>query len=552
MQSGRSFRRTGEILLLGTFALLILAPVAALLFEAATPLTHGQSWRTLLGHDLFANLLATLELAALTAALSLIAGALLAGLVEATPVRWQQGLEPMLLGSFLMPPYLTAVAWSLLAGPAGLWNQVMGHGGLALAQLLYSLPGMAIVMALHLTPLVYVMASAALRGVDHRLIETAQVHGASPLRARWMAYRPGVAPALLAATLLVFLASTEEFGVPKVLGDMAGVQVLSVAVEQALDVWPVNLPRAAGIGLLLGTLALMIWLLALPLTRMTATSAQRRAVKTRRWCALPPLLFAVIATGLPLAAIGVTALQKAVTNGLASGNWTWKHFAQVLTPGDGGLAALQTSIGLSVGTSVAGMALAVTGLFILQRFPERTRRFLEVLGYAPQAIPGVVMATGLILFWNAPSNPLPIYGHVPIIGLAYLALTLPYALRYAASGLQQVPVGLSQAASVHGARPPRVLTQIHLPLAWPHVLAGGAVLFAFCMRELAASILLQPPGTQVISTYVYAQFDQGNVNDGMALAVVGIASTLLVLIAVRGVVQGLSKTRSAEAPASAK
>jgi iron(III) transport system permease protein len=67
------------------------------------------------------------------------------------------------------------------------------------------------------------------------------------------------------------------------------------------------------------------------------------------------------------------------------------------------------------------------------------------------------------------------------------------------------------------------------------------------MRELAASILLQPPGTQVISTYVYAQFDQGNVNDGMALAVVGIGSTLLVLIAVRSVVHCLSKTRSLKA-----
>jgi ABC-type Fe3+ transport system, permease component len=443
----------------------------------------------------------------------------------------------MLLGSFLMPPYLTAVAWSLLAGPAGLWNQVMGHGGLALAQLLYSLPGMAIVMALHLTPLVYVMASAALRGVDHRLIETAQVHGASPLRARWMAYRPGVAPALLAATLLVFLASTEEFGVPKVLGDMAGVQVLSVAVEQALDVWPVNLPRAAGIGLLLGTLALMIWLLALPLTRMTATSAQRRAVKTRRWCALPPLLFAVIATGLPLAAIGVTALQKAVTNGLASGNWTWKHFAQVLTPGDGGLAALQTSIGAvrryERGRYGAGGDRPVHPSAVSRAHPkilggaglraagdsrrgdgDRTDSVLERSGQPAADL------------WSCAHHRHGLSGaHSPL----RTALCREW---FAANS------GRSESGGKRARRRPPVLTQIHLPLSWPNVLAGGAVLFAFCMRELAASILLQPPGTQVISTYVYAQFDQGNVNDGMALAVVGIASTLLVLIAVRGVVQG--------------
>jgi iron(III) transport system permease protein len=97
---------------------------------------------------------------------------------------------------------------------------------------------------------------------------------------------------------------------------------------------------------------------------------------------------------------------------------------------------------------------------------------------------------------------------------------------------------------VHGAPSTRVLTQIHLPLAWPHVLAGAAVLFAFSMRELAASILLQPPGTQVISTYVYAQFDQGNINEGMALAMIGIGLTLLVLIAVRVAAESVGRLRN--------
>ncbi|WP_079417475.1 ABC transporter permease [Thiomonas intermedia] len=536
MRAGSWPRRTSEALLLILFALLVLAPLAALVFEAIQPVRSGQSLlsvSSLLGRDTFGNLKATLQLATWTAGVALMAGAFLAGLLDAVPPRGLRWVEPLLLGSFLIPPYLTAVAWTLIAGPVGLWNQLFGHGGAWLAKALYSLPGMAIVMALHLTPLVYVMASAALRGVDHSLREAAQVHGAPPWHARWMGYRPGVIPALLAATLLVFLASAEEFGVPKVLGNLAGVQVLSVAVEQAMDVWPTNLPRASAIGLLLGAISLVIWLLAFPLTRANAGTAQRRPARTHRWSGVPPLLFALIATGLPLAAIAITALQKAVTNGLASGNWTGSHFARVLRLGDGGLSALMASTGLAVFTSIVGMAFAVIGLLALQRAPRRLGRALEAAGYAPQAVPGVVMATGLILFWNAPGNPLPIYGHISIIAIAYLALTLPYALRYAASGLQQIPESMTQAASVHGARMPRILARITLPLAWPHIVAGAAVLFAFSMRELASSILLQPPGVQVISTYIYAQFDQGNVNDGMALAVVGFALTLAVLVIAR-------------------
>jgi len=35
----------------------------------------------------------------------------------------------------------------------------------------------------------------------------------------------------------------------------------------------------------------------------------------------------------------------------------------------------------------------------------------------------VMLVTGLILFWNAPWNPLPLYGHAAILVVAYLTRT---------------------------------------------------------------------------------------------------------------------------------
>lgn len=535
--------RLGVAVLLIVLALLVLAPLGALAHEAWLPvmssagllggLEHG------LGRDAGVALADTLRLAALTAGLSLTLGAGLAWLADAAPPRGMAVIEPLLLASFLIPPYLTAVAWSLLAGPAGLWQRALDFGGVALGRGLYTLTGMAAVMALHLAPLVYVMAAGALRGVDERLIDCAQVHGSSRLRALWTAYRPSVFPALFGATLLVFLAACEEFGVPKVLGNYAGVRVLSVAVEGAMNVWPVDLARAAGIGLLLATLALVLWLATRRLSGGEPLTVHRRARRTRLWSVWPLLLFATVAAGLPLAAIVVTALQKAITNGLQPGNWTLAHLVHVLRPGGSGLQALRTSVVLSIVVSVLGTTLAMLTAWMLGRLASGRARALEVLAYLPQAIPGVVLATGLILFWNARWNPLPVYGHLAILAVAYLTLTFPYALRYAVSGLEQAPQGLSHAAAVHGAGPLRVLGYIRLPLAWPLLLAGATVVFALSMRELAASILLQPPGTQVISTYIYEQFDQGNANDGMAMAVVGVLSTVILL----GVARGLLSRR---------
>lgn len=529
--------RLGASTLTIVLSLLVIAPLLALIWEALQPFIAGgavmatlQQW---LGHNAGDALSGTLRLAALTTLFSIVAGGVMALLAHIAPPRGLSVIEPLVLTSFLIPPYLTAVAWSMLAGSSGLWQQALGFGGINLATMLYTLPGMAAVMAMHLTPLVYVMVAGAFQGVDERLVDCAQAHGASRLRARWTAYRPTVLPALIGSGLLVFLAASEEFGVPKVLGNYAGVHVLSVAVEEAMAVWPINLPRASGIGLMLALLALVLWFMMRSVTKGESVNQHRHVRASHLWSGIPLLLFAVCAAGLPLASIIVTALLKAISSGVQYGNWTIAHFEHVLQPDGDGLQALATSAKLAVSVSVIGTVLALLMAWMLEGLRVRLANKLEVLGYLPQAIPGVVLATGLILFWNATWNPLPVYGHNAILIVAYLTLTFPYALRYATSGLAQAPKNLSHAAAVHGSRPLHTLRHVRLPLAWPFLLAGATVSFAFSMRELAASMLLQPPGTQVISTYVFEQFDQGNAGDGMSMAVVGVLSTVLLLGASR-------------------
>lgn len=75
----------------------------------------------------------------------------------------------------------------------------------------------------------------------------------------------------------------------------------------------------------------------------------------------------------------------------------------------------------------------------------------------------------------------------------------------------------------------QIALRIHLLLAWPLLLPGATVVVTFSMLELAASILLQPPGMQVISPYGFEQFEQGNANTGMAMVVAGVLSTALLL-----------------------
>jgi iron(III) transport system permease protein len=515
--------------LLLALGVLALAPTVMVAVTALIP-DNGEGLRSVLAAPEFRAALGnTLAIAAEVSFFSLACGLGLAALAEYAPPRGLSWLDPLILAPFLLPPYLTAVAWTLLAGPSGLLEQVIPGAAMSLAPILYSRFGIALVMAMHLAPLVYVMLRGAMAGLDSRLIRAARVHGAGPLRAVWTGLLPGLLPALAAGALIAFLAASEEFGVPAILGSYAGVSVLSTTVEEAVTVWPVALSKAAGVGLVMCAIALLAWSAVRPLERAMPVAREGRERPARRgWSLWPVLAFILLATILPLAAILAASVEKAVTSGLHANNLTASHYQTLFAWRSLGWQAMRTSLALSVAVAACGMALALASGWLRQRL-GRGGTLLDALAMLPMAMPGVVLSVGMILFWNAAWNPLPVYGRLPILGLAYLTVTLPYAFRYAQAGLRQVPQALLDAAAVHGGKEFRVIRQVALPLVWPLLVAGGTVVFALSMRELVASVMLQPPGVQVISTYVFNQFEQGNVGDGMAMSVAGVLTSAVLL-----------------------
>jgi len=517
---------------------LVLAPLGAILYEALLPdAGTGQGIALLhLGVDrhFLHALLGTLGMAGFAVLYALPLGLALALLMFYAPPRLAPLWEVLILIPFLIPPYLTAEAWSLLAGPVGLIEQVIHFGGTPLEEFLYSLAGMGAVMALHLTPLVYIMLRASLENGNFRLWQAARVHGAGVWAAFRLALLPLLLPALAAAGLLVFLDTSAEFGVPALLAGYAGVSVLSTSIESAVNVWPVDLPRAAAIGLVLCTMGVIVWLFYRPLVRENRSQIQQsRNPRRYFWSLLPLALFALIGTLLPLSAILVVSFEKALTAGLEAGNFTWRHYHHVLSHQSSAFSALRTSLELAALVAVLGMVAALLAANIVRR-GGRIAAFVDLLATLPMAIPGVVLAVGMILFWNAPWNTLPIFGHPIVLAIAYATVTFPFAMRYARTGLAQIPPRLEQAGRVHGASPIFNVLRVQIPLAWPMLVGGATVVFALSMRELVASLLLQPAGTQVISTYIYGNFRQGIIGDGMAMSVIGIFSSALILGLARG------------------
>src|SRR5918995_3965574 len=125
-------------------------------------------------------LLSTLLFSGVTIAVSVPLGFVFAWLIERTDMPHKALAMGLLSIGVLFPTFLKAMGWVFLLHPRiGVINIfLMQIFGLSSAPLnIATVPGIGFIQGLTLTPLAYVMISAALRGMNPSLIEAASVHG---------------------------------------------------------------------------------------------------------------------------------------------------------------------------------------------------------------------------------------------------------------------------------------------------------------------------------------------------------------------------------------
>ena len=194
MWGGRSSRTAVVGLAFAVFAVGCILPVASVLVTSLRGASDAFSldarqW------ELLAN---TALLSVGTALVAITIGTPLGLVLARAPLPRKALLRMALAAPALLPPYIVALAWTYLGGWA------------------YGLPAAVLVLALVFYPLAMLAAEVAFRRIDGRLEEAALVV-ASPQRVFWRITVPLVAPAVVAAGLVIFVLAASEFGVPGVL-----------------------------------------------------------------------------------------------------------------------------------------------------------------------------------------------------------------------------------------------------------------------------------------------------------------------------------------------
>jgi iron(III) transport system permease protein len=451
--------------------------------------------------------------------------------------------DVVMLVPFMIPPYIATLGWIMTAQPRGYLQQLAGFN---IAPVLFSFWGTSAIMGFATFPLVYFAVSRTVEAVGSRYADVSRVFGASPATALWRVTLPLSTPGLTASLLLVFAATIEEYGTPTALGRRTGFKVLVVGIDQRVSDFPIDLPGAATMALLLVALSFAAFLVQrwIVARRSYQTTGSKPDMKNKRelgvWTIPALLLFtlvAVLAVAVPIFAVTATAVSRTISGGLVLENLTLANFAAIFEDTAGGLIALRNSFSLGLATALATGLIGAIAAYVVTQTEVRGRAIIDSLTVLPNAIPGIVVAVGLILAWNQPALPISPYNTPLILLLAYCCILLPHPVRYATAAFQQIGGNLEAAARVAGATRLVAFRRILLPLITPSLVASMLLVFAVASRELVASVLVAPVGMWTISTYIWRQFEQGSIQLGMAMALIAIALTTVLPLIVLGLIR---------------
>ncbi|HET7701387.1 MAG TPA: iron ABC transporter permease [Candidatus Limnocylindria bacterium] len=475
-----------------------------------------------------------------TSILAIGLGTSLAFIVERTNVPFRRGFFAVTLVPLIVPGIVSTIAWIYLAsGRIGVLNRgLMAALGLESPPFeVFSLLGMVWTEGLHLSPLVFLVMVGAMRAMDPALEEAAMTSGARPLRTLRVVTLPVLVPALAAAALIMFIRGLESFEVPALLGLPAEVPVITSEIYFALRTYPQDygLAGALGVGLLLVS-AVGVWSYG-RLTRraerfatITGKGYRPRIVELGRWrwvAFVYILVYLLVVVVLPFLVLLFVSLVPFYIPSLDMlQKLTLQHYVTVFEHPDT-LRAVRNSFVLALSSATITMALTAVIAWIVVRTTLPGRRVLDLLAFLPIGIPGLVLAVAII--FELINFPIPIYGTLAILVIAYVTRYLPYGMRTSTAAMVQLHRELEEAAAVSGASWATSFRRIVVPLLWPSLVAGWIYVFVVSVRELSSSVLLVSHDSTVLSFLILDLQQSGQSNAVAALSVMLVLSLVVIV-----------------------
>ncbi|NNN18283.1 MAG: iron ABC transporter permease [Acidimicrobiaceae bacterium] len=500
-------------------------------------------YRSIMHNGLSSTVVQTLEFALGSTIITLVVGSVIAWSTIRTDaaMRWL-GYVVAFLG-FAVPGLVNIIGWIILFGNGNgvgdLWLRNLL--GFHLAINIETLPGMIVMEGLLNVPVVFFLLIGPLRSFNASFEEAAQVYGGRSTTVMRKITIPLLKPVLLSAVILIAIRAIQGFEIPVLLGVPARTSIFTEEIYQSIHsslIPDYSVASAFGVILVVGLVVLL--LLETRFTRgikrfevISGRGNLDRTIRLGRFRWFPTIanLLILIFFLLPCLYVVVASFQKRIGASLKASSFTLGNYKTLLHT-SGFMTAIRDTIEVALGAAIATALLTLLASWVSVRGKGRLSRIVNFMANIPLVIPGIVMGFGFLLFYLY--SPVPLFGTILAIGIAFVAMFVPYGIRYIRPALIGISGELEEAARISGASGRHVLFKIVLPLVKSSVTGTSLYVFFTSFRELAMASILVTAATPLLSTMLLDQLVNGDLNVVSALgALIFAVSALVGLLAFR-------------------
>ncbi|HEX2788172.1 MAG TPA: iron ABC transporter permease [Ignavibacteria bacterium] len=480
----------------------------------------------------------TLLLSVISVIGSCIIGTYLAYIIHFKRLKNKSIISSLILIPIATPPIIGTVAFLYLVGDNGILIRLSEL--IAGSKIIPSLDGWTAIIIVHLYSFYaffYLFLSASLKKLDHSLVEASYTLGANKVKTFFSVILPHLFPAIIGASLLVFMASMASFSAPFIFGGNLKFITTSIYYNKINGDTVVS----SLFSLLLVIISLISLIIFTKFRKKTdyklsskgtirIQGEQSKENAGALNIGLVTLMITIIL--LPLLALLYLSLipEGALLRNIFKESLTLANYINLFKD-----PAIYTpflnSFKMALVTVALCMLIGLIASLQITKGKSFFSKITEIFISLPYGIPGTVIALTLILSFNTPNwiTIAPLVGTFIILPIAYTIRNIPLFTQSTISGLNNLDKSLEEASYSLGANKFYTFRKIIFPLILPSIINGSLLVFINSMGEFVSTILLYNYATRTVSIEIYSQLRMYNTGAG---AVYGILLFAFVIITV--------------------
>jgi thiamine transport system permease protein len=445
---------------------------------------------------------------------------------------------------FILPTVIVAAGFNALVGPNGWLNLLLVSMFKLSTPPIHFLGTFGAILIAHVfynTTIVVRVMGGAWRELNQKYEQAGKVLGANPSQLFREVTLPLLMPALLSASLLVFIFDFTSFGVILLLGGPAFSTLETEIYTQSTVL--LNLPLAGILSIIQLACTLGMTILVTQISGRSGFNAIARVISDttskvkgflNRTLVYVYSILLFLFFGSPIVSLFLRSiLSQRNVQGSTISPFTLAYYQELFINRQNSIfyvppiSAILNSLLFALATTVIAILMGLFSTYALNR-RNKVTRFLDPILMLPLGVSAVTLGLGFVVSFGQLPQALSIFPF--LIPVVHSLVAFPFVVRILQPALSSIPVSLHSAAASLGASSRKIFWQVDLPLLRRPLIIAALFAFAISLGEFGATIFLARPEYPTIPVAIYRFLAQpGALNYGEAMAM---ATILMVLCAV--------------------